>query len=121
MPIIQTACRNLLSNNVAFGTAKSQPKKPEPGPAAAVPESSKSATPANDEKWEELRRAREAYEARLAKQNAAESSGRPTQEGARPAAAAAGEAPKPAPAGEHHSFLLSWQRDYLLVFALRMA
>ena len=71
------ACRNLLSNNVAFGTAK--PKEPETKAQTdaegsdRVREDEPAAAKPSDPNWEEMRRAREAYEARQDQNGAAES------------------------------------------------
>ena len=67
--------RNLLSNNVAFGTAKGEAtalKEPSRRDESGASEQADSAAAPLDPKWEEMRRAREAYEARQGQGGAAE-------------------------------------------------
>lgn len=66
--------RNLLSNNVAFGTA--EPSKSNSGASTSLASSSRGGQGKQsenlsppDEKWEQMRRAREAYEEQLARQS----------------------------------------------------
>ena len=82
--------RNLLTNNVAFGTAN-ESKKPAPtkqrseasGAAAEGLTPDPDPTGIPDAQWEEMRRAREAFEARQA-QSGAQESNLPLKEGAEP-------------------------------------
>ena len=60
-------CRNLLTNNVAFGTGDAK----KTNPAGDGKESKEAVADFEDKRWVELKKAREAYEERLAQENGA--------------------------------------------------